>query len=111
LVFVTKWANAAAAEEFRKLYGGTVAKRYQMPPQKPGQGPDVPAARIGGTGGDTRISGTIWNTTDGYVDVTSFGDLVIAVESVPAEIADKVRDAVVTSAIRADSSGAKAPSE
>jgi hypothetical protein len=95
LVMVTKWASPATAVEFRQLYEGTVLKRYQLPPLKPGQGPGIPGAGVGVSSSGPTIAWTQWNTTAGPVQLVTAGDTVIAIESVPAEMVDKVRQAVL----------------
>ncbi len=97
LVMVTRWANEKAAGEFYKVYEGTVLKRYQLPPPKPGQGPGVPGAMVGGIadGRGVSIGGSNWDTAEGHVEIVSQGDLVIATESIDAAAAVKVRDAAL----------------
>ncbi len=95
LVMATRWASPQTAVAFRKLYEGNVLKRYQLPAIKSGQGPGVPGAVVGGIGGEISIGGSNWETTEGYVDIVSQGDVVIATESIDAPTSAKVRDAVL----------------
>ena len=88
LVMVTKWANAAAAREFQTVYAGSVPKRYAVQP-------GVPGAGVGSISASPSVALTRWNTADGPVELVVVGDTVIAIESVPAEMAEKVRQAVL----------------
>jgi hypothetical protein len=88
LVMATRWANAAAAGEFQTVYAGAIPKRYAVQPGVPGQG-------LGCIVGGSCTGWTRWNTTDGPVELVAAGDTVITIESVPAELVDKVRQAVL----------------
>ncbi len=87
LVMVTKWANGIAADDFYGLYGRYVPKRYQTLPAP------LPAPPV--LSGPAPRSAELWNTADGPVEIRLTGDTVIAIESVPAEMVDKVRQAVL----------------
>ena len=88
LVMVTKWADAAAADEFRNLYATAVPKRYTVEAGAPGGGVErisaIPSVEL-----------TRWKTAAGPVELVAAADTVIAIESVPAEMVDKVRLAVL----------------
>ena len=89
LVMVTKWASEVAAQQFSVLYNGSVPKRYAMKPSAPGgSGGNLGYASQGG------VSGSVSETPDGRVVVERNGDTVIAIESVPKELIEKVRQAV-----------------
>jgi hypothetical protein len=90
LVMVTRWENPAAAAAFQTLYAGTVPKRYKVDPGVPGGG-------AGGIGASPTVStlSTHWNTSDGPVELVTAGDMVVAIESVPADMVDKLRQAVL----------------
>jgi hypothetical protein len=75
MVMVTKWANAAAAAAFGNLYSGTVPHRYKVKSN----------------------SANLWQTSEGPVEVSVSGNIVVAIESVPADAVDKVRQAVLSS--------------
>ncbi len=86
LVFVTRWATAEAAGEFSRLYGATIEKRYKR--TRLGAG--------GGAGPDYRHY--FDETTEGRVSVGVYRDLVVAVESLPPEIEEKVREMALAAA-------------
>jgi hypothetical protein len=88
LVMTTKWADANAAAEFYRLYSGSVPKRYMV-----AQG-QVPGAAVGGTPG-TIGAASFWNTAEGPVEVRLEGQNVIAIESVPTDMVDKIRQSVL----------------
>jgi hypothetical protein len=82
LVFVTRWANAEAAEQFRKLWDSYVVPRYHAPA-------DMRPAPVPG------YSGQSWPVAPEPVSVVSRGDLVIAIESIRYEMHEKIRSAVL----------------
>ena len=87
LVMVTRWADGTAAKDFFGQYSRYIPERYQTLPA-PLPAPPVlsgPAPRAAG----------LWNTADGPVEIRLTGDTVIAIESLPAEMAEKVRQAVL----------------
>ena len=84
----TRWANPEAAREFRKVYAGAVAKRYTIEP-------GVPGAGVGGVAGGPTMTWSRWNTATGPVELVVEGDTVIAIESVPPESMEKVRQAAL----------------
>jgi hypothetical protein len=82
IVFVTRWADASGAEQFRKLWDDQVVPRYKAPP-------DMRAAPVAG------YSGSLWPVAPEPVSVVSRGDLVIGIESVKAEMHENIRAAVL----------------
>ena len=88
LVMVTKWANAASAGEFRNVYATAVPKRYTVDAGAPGGGVERISA-------SPSVELTRWKTADGPVELVSSGDTMIAIESLPAELVEKVRQAVL----------------
>ena len=85
---VTKWANAASAGEFRNVYATAVPKRYTVDAGAPGGGVERISA-------SPSVELTRWKTADGPVELVSSGDTMIAIESLPAELVEKVRQAVL----------------
>ena len=92
LVMVTKWESEQAAADFRRLYDATFGKRYTS------------TGRGGGSCGGVGCPGckgiadcnAFWvETSEGRVGTERNGDLVVAIESVPQESLDKVRQAVL----------------
>jgi hypothetical protein len=93
LVMATKWANPGAADDFYKLYNASFEKRYKLLGNGggAGRGAGCPTCK-----GPTATFGSSWlDTTEGHVSVEVSGDLVIAIESVPAELVEKIRSAVL----------------
>jgi hypothetical protein len=82
MVMVTKWANPQAAADFAKLYDSTFEKRYKL-------------TGSGGAGSAGLVRGNFYNTSEGRVSLDVNGDAVIAIESVPADMVDKVRETVL----------------
>ncbi len=79
LVFVTRWADAAAAHEFSVLYYNTISdKRYKVTASLASNPP-------------------MWNTTEGAVSLAEQGDMVVAIESIDAALHQPIRDAVLKS--------------
>jgi hypothetical protein len=89
LVLATKWADEPSARQFWTLYNESVPKRYTTQP-------GVPGGYAGGLvdGPPRSFGGSVTETTEGHVVVERNGDIVIAIESVPAEMVEKVRQAV-----------------
>ena len=90
LVMVTRWADEPSARQFWTLYNESVPKRYATQP-------GVPGGYAGGIvdGPPRSFGGSVTETTEGRVVVDRNGDTVIAIESVPKELVDKVRQAVL----------------
>jgi hypothetical protein len=94
LVMVTRWANAASASTFGKLYTATFEKRYKLTGR--GGGGGVGAGCEGGCQNPSAEFSTSWlETTEGRVSLDVHADLVVAIESVPADAVDKMRQAVL----------------
>ncbi|HEX9120503.1 MAG TPA: hypothetical protein VF840_08185 [Terriglobales bacterium] len=90
LVMVTRWANAQSATDFAKIYEATFEKRY-----KHIGGSGVGGGCPGCKSTAPLFSGSWLETTEGRVAVERNSDMVIAIESVPAEMVEKVRQAVL----------------
>ncbi len=89
VVMATRWANSASAAAFRTVYAGAVPKRYAVKEDVPGGGVEADTA-------GSAVGWTYWNTTAGPVELADSSDnMVIAIESVPAEMVEKVRRAVL----------------
>jgi hypothetical protein len=93
LVMVTKWAGPQAASDFGKLYEATFEKRYKL--IGGGGGSGVGGGCPGCKSTAPLFAGSWAETTEGRVAVERNSDTVIAIESVPVEMVDKVRQAVL----------------
>lgn len=89
LVMATKWANPKAATKFCEVYESAIARRY-------------PGAKnffdriTGAVTADGRMNfDSSWQTSEGEVYLLENGDMVVAIESVPKELIEKVRQAVL----------------
>ena len=95
LVMVTRWANEQAADDFRRLYDATVGKRYKLT----GTGGGSCGGGVGCPGCKSAalpVCSRSWlETSEGRVGVERNDDIVIAIESVPAELVERVRQAVL----------------
>ena len=92
LVMATKWANVEAADAFAELYRASVPKRYREVSGAVGKLPGC------GEHQDCKPHAarrTYVETTAGQVSVDVSEDLVIAIESVPADLTEKIRSAVL----------------
>lgn len=77
LVLVARFANHDAAHEFSVRYYNTIPnKRYQITASLKSDWPT-------------------WGTPTGAVSLSEHGDLVLAIESVPPEMVEKIRQAVL----------------
>jgi hypothetical protein len=88
MVFVTRWSTCAGAQNFEKLYAGTIATRYKH--ARPGGGLET---GIAGDCGPARDS--MWQTSEGQVWLARSGDTLVVVEGLDAALAAKARDAVL----------------
>jgi len=96
LVMVTKWANVDEAKVFASLYGKSFEKRYKLTGTGGGGGmggcspdgencrPAAPLAR----------EANFVDTTEGQVSVFRNGEIVTSIESLPADVVQKISDAV-----------------
>lgn len=93
LVMVTRWANAEAASEFAKIYNPTFEKRYKL---TGGGGGSGVGGGCPGCKSTAPAFGSSWlDMSEGRVSLDVNGDLVVVIESVPKELVEKVRQAVV----------------
>ncbi len=77
LVLVTRWANEKAAHDFAVSYYNSIPnKRYQITASLNAQPPT-------------------WATASGAVSLIEHGDTMVAIESVPAETVEKIRQAIL----------------
>jgi hypothetical protein len=83
LVFVSRWANPAAAKAFLNFYREAVPQRYSD--AKPAQ--HLPASQL--------KEGEAWETREGKVTVGLEGNLVVALESFDDETASRLIGAVL----------------
>jgi hypothetical protein len=77
LVYVSQWQNEGAAQDFAKLYGKAVAKKY------------------GGAREAREGERRVWQTSDGLVSVEAAGDCVLVMESFEATDAERLRAALL----------------
>ncbi|MGI9101594.1 MAG: hypothetical protein ACR2IF_04030 [Terriglobales bacterium] len=101
LVFVSKWVNLDAAKTFASLYGSTVDKRYKTTGTGGGGaiGGGSPHCISGDCSNSLGASTGFVDTTDGrvYLAVSHMdADTVLAIESLPPDLALRVQDAVLT---------------
>jgi len=87
LVMATKWANVEARNSFFHLYESSVAQRY---PGAKNLADRITGPTYGGMNADSS-----WLTSQGPVCLLVSDDLVIAIESVPADLIEKIRSVVV----------------
>ena len=78
MVFVTRWATDADAKQFADIYSQSVAKRYKSVQQ---------VKRFDNGGAE-------WGTEEGPVQISTSGNMVIAIEGFENNLADKLTTAV-----------------
>lgn len=99
IVFVSRWASPAAAQEFAAVWEKSVKKRYPQAENVTAQ-PVRPAAKGNGSGQvnvaiSDRISGpTVWKTNEGSILIEPRGETVLVMESFEDASSGKLRDAV-----------------
>lgn len=86
MVFVTRWGDQKAEDQFVEVYASSVKKRY---PEA------TPVAASSDGSPETSQNATHWKTGEGEVYIEAHGDLLLTMESVDAAQADKIRAAVV----------------
>lgn len=98
LAYVSKWANAEAAEQFAAMYAGYLGRRYKSA-KEIGAAPaaqeekDHPAeSKVGGA---RRLAGAhTWDTEDGQVSIETHGDTMLVTEGFDNAAAGKIREKV-----------------
>ena len=89
LLFVSRWANDKAAEEFAGIYVQGIAERYKNPQSRPGS--DLPSdlKQLHTLGGDHA-----WKTEEGNVVIDVKGDTVLVTESLDDAITQQFKSAL-----------------
>ena len=76
IIFLSRWDTPERAQDFALLYSGATEKRF----------PNAKAAKP--------ASGYLWHTDEGDISAEVLGTTVLVMESLPSEIAAKVRSIV-----------------
>jgi hypothetical protein len=92
LVFVSQWDTPDAAADFARIYRASVPKRYTGVSIVPAQ---TDCANCQDSAASDNA--TSFETDEGPVSVQVHKDVVVAIESLPPEIAAKIRSAVLKS--------------
>jgi len=98
LVFVSRWDTPQAASEFARIYRASVPKRYRAvstPADPPSACAGCDSSALASSPATADHS---WQTDEGPVSIEVHDDLVVAIESFPAETAAKMRSAILKAA-------------